>query len=74
MTVYLDLIEMAGGEKIVPIEIEERVKSELEFLSNVVLIGHQREYLTCLLTLKVKTRLTSKRLVVLFLYIVCCGS
>ena len=56
-----DLIEMAGKKKVVPIEIEEYIKSKVEFLSNVVLIGHQRKHLTCLLTLKVKTYLTSKK-------------
>jgi len=63
-----DLIEMAGKKKVVPIEIEEYIKNEVEFLSNVVLIGHQRKYLTCLLTLKVRICLTSERLVVLLLY------
>ena len=52
--VFVDLIKMAGGEWIVPIEIEEHIKSEVEFLSNVMLIGDNRKYLTCLLTLKVK--------------------
>ena len=52
---FVDLIKMAGGEWVVPIEIEECIKSEIEFLSNVVLIGDKREHLTCLLTLKVKT-------------------
>ncbi|XP_065885420.1 uncharacterized protein [Dysidea avara] len=47
-----DLITMAGGQRVVPIEIEEHIKSEVEFLSNVVLIGDNRKQLTCLLTLK----------------------
>ena len=71
---YIDLILMPNGTKMIPIEIEEMIKSNLPFLSNVMLIGDNREYLTCLLTLKVKTCLTSKRLIVLFLYVVCCGS
>ena len=69
-----DLIEMHDGTKVVPVEIEETIKTKVDFLSNVMLIGDNRKFLTCLVTLKVKTDLTSKKLVVLFLYIVCCGS
>jgi len=50
----VDLIKMAGGQSVVPIEIEESIKSEVDFLSNVMLIGDEREHLTCLLTLKVR--------------------
>ena len=70
----VELIITAGGENVPPVYIEDCIKTEVPFLSNVMLIGDKRKFLTCLLTLKVKTCLTSKRLVVLFLYIVCCGS
>ena len=69
-----DLIKMGDGMKVAPVEIEETIKAKVDFLSNVMLIGDCRKFLTCLVTLKVKTYLTSKKLVVLFLYIVCCGS
>ena len=65
---------MANEEKIYPAKIENLIKSMLPFLSNVVLIGDNQWYLTCLLTLKVKTCLTNKRLVVLFLCVVFYGS
>jgi len=58
----IDLIIMHNKVKIVPLEIEEKIKSELPFLSNAILIGDDRKYLTCLLTLKVKSCRTSKRL------------
>ena len=68
-----DLIVMHDGMKIFPVEIEHKIKSIFwpSFLSNVVLIGNDRKHLTCLLTLKVKTCLTNKMLVVLLLYTVC---
>jgi len=60
----VDLITLSGGHRVAPIEIDDCIKSEVEFLSNVVLIGDNRKYLTCLVTLKVKTFLTNKILVV----------
>ncbi|XP_065885757.1 long-chain-fatty-acid--CoA ligase ACSBG2-like [Dysidea avara] len=38
-----------------PNPIEDRIKTEIPFLSNVVVIGDNREFLTCLLTLKCTT-------------------
>lgn len=40
-------------ENIHPVPIEDRIKSELPYLSNVMVVGHKRKYLTCLMTLKV---------------------
>ena len=50
-----ELIITAGGENIAPIPIESQIKSELpDLISNVVVIGDNRKYLTCLVTLKCK--------------------
>ena len=50
-----ELIITAGGENIAPVPIEDRIKQELPFLSNVMLIGDKRKFISCLVTLKVMT-------------------
>ena len=49
-----DIIITAGGENVPPILIEEAVKDALPALSNVVVIGDKRKYLTMLVSLKVE--------------------
>nr|CAD7446791.1 unnamed protein product [Timema bartmani] len=47
-----ELLITAGGENIPPVIIEDVIKNELPFLSNVTLIGDQRKFLSVLLTFK----------------------
>ncbi|KAM9183430.1 long-chain-fatty-acid--CoA ligase ACSBG1 isoform 2-T2 [Dugong dugon] len=47
-----ELIITAGGENVPPVPIEEAVKMEVPIISNAMLIGDQRKFLSMLLTLK----------------------
>ena len=48
-----ELIITAGGENIAPVSIEDAIKNELKFVSNCMLIGDKRKFLSVLITLKV---------------------
>ncbi|XP_065908687.1 long-chain-fatty-acid--CoA ligase ACSBG2-like isoform X2 [Dysidea avara] len=48
-----ELVLLNNTEKISPDYVEGHIKNEIPFLSNVVLIGEGRKYLTCLLTQKI---------------------
>ena len=48
-----DILITAGGENIAPILIEDIIKKELPCISNAMVIGDRRKFLSVLLTLKV---------------------
>ena len=53
LTILSELIITSGGENVAPVPIEDRIKKEVPFLSNVMVVGDHRNFLTCLVTLKV---------------------
>jgi len=48
-----ELIITAGGENVSPLPIETQIKEACPIVRQAVVIGDERKYLTCLLTLKV---------------------
>lgn len=57
-----ELIITAGGENVPPVPIENAIKAAVPFLNNVMVVGDKRKYLTCLVSLKVRTPLTQQSL------------
>ncbi|RVE73517.1 hypothetical protein OJAV_G00032050 [Oryzias javanicus] len=51
-----ELIITAGGENIPPVPIEDAVKEAVPLLSNAMLIGDKRKFLSMFVTIKVKIR------------------
>lgn len=47
-----ELLITAAGENIPPVLIQNQIKEELPFVSNVMLIGDGKKFLTALVTLK----------------------
>lgn len=50
-----ELIITAGGENVSPVQIEQALKEICPILSQAVVIGDERKYLTCLITIKCKS-------------------
>lgn len=61
-----EILITAGGENIAPVPIEDAVKADIPAVSNAVLIGDHRKYLSMILTLRsvvdVDTDLPTNRL------------
>ena len=57
----IELIITAGGENVPPVLIENAVKAELPFISNIMVIGDRRKFLSALITMQVGTSYTIVR-------------
>mmetsp|Transcript_44319 Transcript_44319/g.96470 ORF Transcript_44319/g.96470 Transcript_44319/m.96470 type:complete len:781 (+) Transcript_44319:49-2391(+) len=49
---YKELIIGAGGENVAPVPIEDNVKALCPYISNVMMVGDKKKYMTILITLK----------------------
>ena len=49
----VELLITGGGENVAPVPIEDNVKEALPVVSNCMLIGDKRKFLSIILTLKV---------------------
>jgi long-chain-fatty-acid--CoA ligase ACSBG len=47
-----ELIITAGGENIPPVLIEQQIFANLPFINNVMAVGDNKKYLTCLIAIK----------------------
>lgn len=47
-----ELIITAGGENVAPVIIEDIIKEELKFISNAMVVGDAKKFLSVILTLK----------------------
>lgn len=50
-----ELLVTAGGENVAPVIIENIAKEFMPFVSNIMLIGDQRKFIACMLSLKTTT-------------------
>lgn len=50
------MIITAGGENIAPTPIEDKIKEMLPCLSNVIVTGDKKKYLSCLITFKTNSQ------------------
>ena len=49
-----EILITAGGENVPPLPIEDSIKKELPCISNAMLIGDRKKFLSCFLTMKVE--------------------
>lgn len=49
---YKELIIGAGGENVAPVPVEDGIKSRCAAISNVMMVGDQRKFNVCVITLK----------------------
>jgi len=54
------LLITAGGENIAPVPIEQKVKEEMPFVNNAIVIGDKRKFLSLLITLKTEVNETTQ--------------
>lgn len=52
--VLQEILITAGGENVAPVLIEDNIKAELPIISQAMVVGDRRKFLSILLTLKVK--------------------
>lgn len=57
-SLLLEIIVTATGENVAPVPIESAIKEQLPIISNAVLVGDQKSFLSCLLTFKVRKETT----------------
>ena len=56
-----EIVITAGGENVAPVNIEQQIQKQLEdVVSNVMVVGDQRKFLSCIITLKVRSRSKSE--------------
>ena len=54
MTLFLlQKLPLSSGASIHPVPIVMRIKNEMPFINDVMVVGDERQFLTCLMTLKV---------------------
>ena len=52
---FKEILITAGGENVAPVLIENNIKAELPVISQAVVVGDRRKFLSVLLTLKVNS-------------------
>ncbi len=66
---FAELIITAGGENIAPVPIEDAIKEEVPIISNAMVLGDKRKFLSCFLTLKVHCTCVNVTLLIWLLYV-----